>query len=122
MKTSSCKAKGRSFQQFVAKALLAIGEKCGLVADDIKSVGMGQSGVDVVFSPAAQRVFGTLSVECKNVEALNVVTTFHGHAAKYPGKLAVLFHKKNRTEPLVTLRLSDFIPMYSTHIFKGIND
>jgi hypothetical protein len=116
MKTSSCKAKGRALQKLVANELLGIGDKYGLVADDIKSVGMGQSGVDILLSPAAKKVFGSLSVECKNVEALNVVTTFHEHAAKYPGKFALLAHKKNRTETLATMRFSDFLTIYAAYV------
>jgi len=69
---------------------------------------MGQNGVDVILSPAAKKVFN-LSVECKNVEKLNVPTVFQEHYEKYPdASLKLLVHCRNRVEPLVTLRLEDF--------------
>ena len=134
MITSSCKAKGRRFQQGVCAALLEVGKQHGLVADDIKSTSMGVSGLDVLLSPAAKRALGDLAIECKNVETLNVVGVFTKHAAKYPrGRrgdddaviagaqlrgenaetLALLFHKRNRTEPMVTLLMADFMFLYA---------
>ena len=112
MKTSSAKAKGRKLQQKVRDALRQIGKPHGLVDGDIESRGMGQAGVDLVFSPAAQRVFN-LSIECKQVEKLQVVPTFLEHFGKYAGdsSLKILIHGKNRIEPLVTLRFEDFIAM-----------
>lgn len=107
-KTSSKKSKGRKLQKTIRDWLIKIGKTYGLQVDDIKSTSMGASGVDVQLSPAANQVFGRLAIECKNVEALNVVTTFHEHAAKYEGHIPMLFHKKNKTDVLVTLRLKDF--------------
>jgi hypothetical protein len=98
----------------VASDLLELGKKYGLEADDLKSTPMGCSGVDVLFSPQARRVLGNILVECKNRESLNVVTTFWEHSAKYPDgplcreSLLLLVHSKNKSEPLVTLRWSDF--------------
>ena len=113
MLTSSCKAKGRALQQTFRDCLRNIGRGHGLEDDDIKSTGMGQSGVDVTLSPAALKVFGHLAVECKNVEALNVVKVFWDHAAKYPGSYPLLVHKRNKTMPLVTMQLVDFLEIYS---------
>jgi hypothetical protein len=70
---------------------------------------MGANGVDIMFSPAARRVFGPLAIECKNVEALNVVSTFLAHAEKYPQDIPYLVHKRNRTVPLCTLRFTDLL-------------
>jgi hypothetical protein len=110
MTTSSRKAKGRNLQKIVRETFRDIGQQFGLVDGDIESRGMGQNGEDVIFSPAAQRVFGKLAIECKNHEALNVVGTFWQHAPKYfPDSTPLLVTKKNRTEPLVTLRLEDFM-------------
>jgi hypothetical protein len=70
---------------------------------------MGQNGVDLILSPAAQRVFN-LSIECKNVEKLNVPAVFKEHYEKYPdSSLKLLVHCRNHSEPLVTLRLEDFV-------------
>ena len=112
MKTSSAKAKGRLLQQKVRDALRTAGAPYGLVDGDIESRGMGQNGVDVILSPAAQKVFDLL-IECKQVEKLNVVGVFYEHFEKYaaqPG-LKLLIHGRNRTEPMVTMKFSDFMDL-----------
>ncbi len=87
-----------------------------MVADDIKSTSMGVSGVDVQLSPAAKLRFSDMAVECKNVESLNVVSTFIDHASKYPDRLALLFHKKNRTAPMVTMSVLDFQMIFECYV------
>jgi hypothetical protein len=110
MKTSSCKAKGRRLQQLVAQRLLEeIYIPAGLEEDDCKSVSMGVSGNDIVLSPAAKKVLN-LSVECKNVESLNHTTTFWNHYNKHQdNSLKLLISQRNRTKPVVTLQLEDFL-------------
>jgi len=117
MKTSSAKAKGRRLQQEVCRLLRELGKPYGLVDDDLTSRGMGQNGTDVVFSPAARRVVNC-SIECKNVEKLNVVTVFLEHFEKYKqdDSLKLLVHSRNHTEPMVTLRLSDFMEIFKNHL------
>lgn len=112
MKTSSAKAKGRRLQQQVRDLLRTIGKPRGLVAEDIESRGMGQNGVDLILSPAAKKVFN-LSIECKNVEKLNVITTFKEHHDKYVGdkSLKLLVHSRNNSATLVTMNLLDFLEL-----------
>ncbi len=112
MRTSSCKAKGRRLQQQVRDALRALGATRGLVDGDINSTSMGVSGVDVLLSPAADRLF-SLAIECKNVERLQVVPTFLEHYGKYEAdsRLKILVHGKNKIAPMVTLRFTDFITL-----------
>ncbi len=112
MKTSSAKNKGRVLQQLVRDVLLKIGQSFSIMTGDVTSTSMGAQGVDVILSPFAQKVFGNLAIECKNVEALNVPTTFWGHSAKYPGRPCWLVHKKNNTKALVTLPLDTFIQIF----------
>lgn len=71
---------------------------------------MGQNGVDVIESPAAKKVFD-LAIECKNVETLNVFTTFWEHYEKYRNEpsLKLLVHAKNRAIPLVTMTWEQFL-------------
>lgn len=69
---------------------------------------MGANGVDAQLSPAARKVLGDLKIECKNVQSLNVVKVFLDHCAKYPTGIPLLFHSRNHTEPMVTMRLKDF--------------
>jgi len=119
VKTSSCKAKGRALQKEVAAALLIVGAPYGLVADDIKSTAMGQSGVDVQLSPAAKKVFSDLAIECKRVEALNVVTTFEQHQAKYKDRRALLVHRRTRSKTLATVEFDFFLELLRTRVAKG---
>jgi hypothetical protein len=73
---------------------------------------MGQSGVDVILSPAAKRIF-PLDIEAKNVEKLNVVGIFKAHFKKYAAtqNLKLLIHSRNHTETMVTLRWSDLLAL-----------
>ena len=74
MKTASGKAKGRRLQQWVAQQISKLtGLKSGKDSD-IVSREMGQSGTDVRLSEKAKILF-PFSVECKNVEKLNVWKT-----------------------------------------------
>lgn len=113
MRPSSCKAKGRRLQQEVRDDLRREGAPYGLEPDDIESTAMGQSGVDVILSPAAKRIF-PFDVEAKNVEKLNVVGVFKKHLAKYKDtpRLKLLIHSRNHTETMVTMRWSDFLGQY----------
>ncbi|MGH9426410.1 MAG: hypothetical protein ACRD2L_08930 [Terriglobia bacterium] len=110
MKTSSAKAKGRRLQNRVAAELQATGTPHGLEEGDVKPVSMGVSGVDIVLTPAAKKLFDLL-VECKNHEKLNVVGVFNEHLEKYAEKLGLklLVHSRNRSEDLVTMRWADFV-------------
>ena len=70
MKPKSAKAKGRNFQQQIARG---IAESHGLTHGkdaDVESRGMGQCGTDVRLSEPASKCF-PYSVECKCVERLN---------------------------------------------------
>ena len=66
----SSKAKGRRLQNMVRDKLRAAFSS-SLEEDDIKSQTMGMTGEDIVLSPAARKLI-PYSIECKNVERLNV--------------------------------------------------
>ena len=69
MKPRSAKNKGKRLQNNVRDLIL---EKFNqLEPDDVRSITMGDSGEDVLLSPAARKLF-PFSVECKNQEKLNV--------------------------------------------------
>jgi len=119
MKTSSAKAKGRRLQQRVRDDLRAIAPQ--LDPTDIESTPMGCNGVDVILTKAARDVFGELAIECKNVENLNVVGVFTGHAAKYPAKIPLLVHARNNTTPMVTLDWFTFLRLYLGPITRVMN-
>jgi len=109
MKPSSCKAKGRRFQQEIRSDLI---KHLGINEGDILSTAMGQSGCDLYLSPAARTVF-PYAVECKNVERLNVWEAWqqcHLNAGKV-GMTPLLLITKNRSERLAVLRWDDLLGM-----------
>lgn len=114
MLTSSGKAKGRRLQQRIRDDLRKIGKDYGLVDGDLESRQMGGTGVDLVLSPAATKIF-PFDVEAKNQESLNVTTTFWKHYRKYDGtkNLKMLVSCRNHIEPTVTIRWKDFVKLYS---------
>ncbi len=107
MKTSSCKAKGRRLQQHVAKRIL---ETFSLPESDVKSLPMGAPGCDVWLSSAALSVFN-FSIECKNVERLNVNEAFEQAKANTKDGYPLLIHSRNNSEVLATLRLDDLLKL-----------
>lgn len=69
--------------------------------------GMYGSSPDVVGLPG-------IHCEVKRVEALNVSKAMAQSIRDAPeGETPVLFHRKNREPWLVTMRLSDWLPLYS---------
>ena len=68
MKTSSAKAKGRNLQKWVRQKLI---EMLDVHPEDIESRSMGAGGEDLIMARAARQKFPH-SIECKNVERLNV--------------------------------------------------
>ena len=64
MKTSSAKAKGRRFQQWVRDQLI---EQLNVHPEDVESRSMGAGGEDLIMARAAREKF-PYSIECKNQE------------------------------------------------------
>lgn len=110
MRTSSCKAKGRGFQQKIRDMYREIGKTYGLADGDIESRGMGQAGTDLIFSPSAQKHFDH-AVECKKHRRVVVPTLFEEHYAKYKDTpaLKLLYSENDRSDALVTLKAVDFM-------------
>ena len=69
MKTRSAKNKGKRLQNDVRDLILETFKQ--LEPDDVRSTTMGDSGEDILLSPAARKLF-PFSVECKNQEKLNI--------------------------------------------------
>lgn len=107
MKPQSAKAKGRRFQQWIAKQLI---ERLGIHPEDIESRSMGAGGEDLILAKAAREKF-PFSVEAKNQERVNIWKSYQ-QAQENAGKyIPLLCIKKNRTEPLVVLSFNDFISL-----------
>lgn len=108
MKTSSCKAKGRRLQSWVAgkiSSYLGIPFKKD---GDIDVRPMGQSGCDIILRGKAKELF-PYSIECKNQERVNVWKAWE-QAVKNSGEgeKPLLFIGKNRHDALVIQRAEDW--------------
>lgn len=69
MRPQSCKSKGRRLQQQVARSIMDAFPELG--DGDAVSTSMGAGGEDIRMSPAARECV-PLSIECKNVEKINI--------------------------------------------------
>ena len=107
MKTQSAKAKGRNLQKWVVNKLI---EEFNIHPEDIKSCSMGAGGEGVVMARAAREKF-PFSVECKNVEKLNVWDAYEQAKANSSGYEPIVVMKKNHKKPLVVLDAEHFISM-----------
>lgn len=85
-----------------------------LEPDDVRSTSMGAGGEDLLLSPAARRKF-PYSVECKNVEKLNVWGAYEQASANSGKHEPLLVMKKNHKKPLVVLDLETFIDLLKEH-------
>ena len=108
MKPQSAKAKGRNLQKWVRDLLLE--NFPSLEPDDVRSTSMGAGGEDLQLSPAARRLFG-FSIECKNVERLNVWDAYDQASANSGKHEPLLVMKKNRKKPLVVLDAETFVKL-----------
>tara|TARA_B100000287_G_scaffold389447_1_gene399530 strand:+ start:118 stop:456 length:339 start_codon:yes stop_codon:yes gene_type:complete len=107
MKTQSAKAKGRNLQKWVVTKLV---ETFDIHPEDIKSCSMGAGGEDVVMARAAREKF-PFSVECKNVQKLNVWDAYEQAQANSNGYEPIVVMKKNHKKPLVVLDAEHFIEL-----------
>ena len=108
MKTSSAKNKGRTLQKWVVQQLI---ETFNIHPEDIKSCSMGAGGEDVVMARSARQRF-PYSIECKNVERLNVWDAYDQACANSGDYEPLLVMKKNRKKPLVVMDAEHFIKHY----------
>ena len=119
----SRKAKGRNFQQYIAKKISQLlnipEEKDG----DIESRPMGQAGTDIILRGKALKLF-PFAVENKNQESWSI----HGWIKQAKTNQTkntdwLLFCKRNHDEPVVVLDVDVFFKIYSTLLsLKDDND
>jgi hypothetical protein len=108
MRPQSAKAKGRRLQQWVRDQLI---EQLEVHPEDIESRSMGAGGEDLIMARAAREKFPH-SIECKNVEKLNVWDAYEQAAANCGDYEPLVVMKKNGKKPLVVLDAEYFIRMY----------
>lgn len=106
MRPQSAKSKGRLLQQYVRDILLHFAKT--LEPDDIRSTSMGAGGEDILMSPAARRVY-PFSIECKNVEKLNIWEAL-AQARDNAGKhVPVVVFTKNNEAAYIALPIDYFM-------------
>ena len=108
MKTQSAKAKGRRLQQWVVQQLI---ETFDIHPEDIKSCSMGAGGEDVQMARSAREKF-PYSVECKNVEKLNVWEAYEQAKSNSNDYEPIVIMKKNQKKPLVVVDADFFISLF----------
>lgn len=82
-----------------------------LEEDDIRSTSMGASGVDLLLSPAAQKLI-PYAIECKNQERLNIWGAIDQAEKNSTEKLKpIVIFKKNHSKTYVTLELTEFLTL-----------
>lgn len=111
MKPSSAKAKGRRLQDEIRETLHE--HYPDLRDGDIKTAVMGESGRDIVLSPAAEDRI-PLDIEAKNQEKLNVWSSLkQAEANAKDGRVPALVFRRNRSETYVALKFTDLLTLIS---------
>ena len=108
MKPQSAKAKGRRLQQQFRELLI---EELGIHPEDIESRSMGAGGEDLIMARAAREKF-PYSIECKNVEKLNVWEAYKQAEENSKDYEPVVVMKKNNHKTLVVLDAEYFVKIH----------
>ena len=108
MKTRSAKNKGKRLQNDVRDLILETFKE--LEPDDVRSTTMGDSGEDVLLSPAARKLF-PFSVECKNQEKLNIWSSLEQAETNAGKHMPLLIFKRNRTKTYAVLELEKLLEL-----------
>ena len=108
MKTRSAKNKGKRLQNNVRDLILEKFKQ--LEEDDVRSITMGDSGEDILLSPAARKLF-PFSVECKNQEKLNIWSSLEQTETNAGKHTPLLIFKRNRSKTYAVLQLDDLMEM-----------
>jgi hypothetical protein len=108
MKPRSAKNKGKRLQNKVRDLIL---EKFNqLEPDDVRSVTMGDSGEDILLSPAARKLF-PFSTECKNQEKLNIWSSLEQSETNSGKHIPIVIFKRNRSKTYVALEFEKLLEL-----------
>ena len=102
MKTRSAKNKGKRLQNDVRDLILETFKE--LEPDDVRSTTMGDSGEDILLSPAARKLF-PFAVECKNQERLNIWDSLSQAEWNAGPHIPLLVFKRNRSKTYVAMNI-----------------
>ena len=108
MKSRSAKNKGKRLQNKVRDLIL---EKFNtLEDDDVRSTTMGDSGEDILLSPAARKLF-PFSVECKNQEKLNIWSALEQAEDNSNNHIPLVVFKRNRSKTYAVLEFDSLLKL-----------
>ena len=108
MKPRSAKNKGKRLQNKIRDLIL---EKFdSLEKDDVRSITMGDSGEDILLSPAARRLF-PFSVECKNQEKLNIWSALVQAEENSGDHAPLVIFKRNRSKTYAVLEFDKLLEL-----------
>ena len=108
MKPQSAKAKGRVLQKWMRDKLI---EMLDVHPEDIESRSMGAGGEDLIMARAARLKFPH-SIECKNVEKLNIWDAYEQASANCGDYQPIVVMKKNGKKPLVVVDAEYYISLF----------
>ena len=106
MKPSSRKGKGRRLQNFLRDKIYDYFPS--LREGDVKTAVMGESGEDIILSPAARDLI-PFSFECKNQERLNIWESLSQAEDNCGNHTPAVVFKRNRTKTYIALELEEFL-------------
>ena len=115
MRPQSAKAKGRKLQQWVRDKLI---EMLDVHPEDIESRSMGAGGEDLIMARAARSKFPH-SIECKNVEKLNIWESYEQASANCNDYEPIVVIKKNGKKPLVVVDAEYYIQLFGDNNGKN---
>jgi len=108
MKPRSAKNKGKRLQNKIRDLIL---EKFDtLEPDDVRSITMGDSGEDILLSPAARKQF-PFSVECKNQEKLNIWGALEQAEDNSGNHTPLVIFKRNRSKTYAVLEFDKLLEL-----------
>ena len=108
MKPRSAKNKGKRLQNKIRDLIL---EKFdSLEPDDVRSITMGDSGEDILLSPAARKQF-PFSVECKNQEKLNIWGALEQAEDNSGNHTPLVIFKRNRSKTYAVLEFDKLLEL-----------
>ena len=108
MKPRSAKNKGKRLQNKIRDLIL---EKFDILEpDDVRSITMGDSGEDILLSPAARKLF-PFSVECKNQEKLNIWGALEQAEENSGNHTPLVIFKRNRSKTYAVLEFDKLLEL-----------
>ncbi len=109
MRPQSAKAKGRRLQQWTRDQLI---EHLMISDEDVESRSMGAGGEDLIMAKEARRKF-PYSIECKNVEKVNVWEAMEQAKANAKKGEPLVIIKRNNSKPLAIVDAEFFIKQHT---------